>query len=468
MDRLEREVLARLPLAEAVLLVWSHLADETFLTDLFEAHRGRCYQKVLTFPVLVSLIADALLEHGGSGRQSFERAAEEGQLQASIQAAYGKLGRLPIPLSEALLAYGTERLRTLLPGSTPSPVPVSLRDFSVVVLDGKAIKKVAKRLKPLRGVTGGVLGGKALVALALDSGLAVAMSAHPDGEANEIRLVPEVLPQVRRVVSGTRLWVADSQFCDLEQTGRFTAEGDHFLVRYHPKVQFHADPERPAGCGRDRRGLTYVEEWGWLGGERDRRRRYVRRITLQRPGQEDVIVVTDLVDADRYPAVDLLELYLGRWGIERMFQQVTEVFQLQRLIGGTPQATVFQCAFCLVLYNVIQVVRAHVAETRGYEPEQISTEKLFTDVQRELIAWSVLVDPPVRVAAFERPKTAPLIIGRLKELLGSVWSDRWLKAPAKKCSPPPSRRTLPGNHSSVHRILEEHRNQRKVVQQPKG
>lgn len=466
MDRLEREVLARLPLAEAVLLVWSHLADETFLTDLFEAHRGRCYQKVLTFPVLVSLTADALLEHGGSGRQSFERAAEDGQLQASIQAAYGKLGRLPIPLSEALLAHGTERLRALFPDGTPSPVPRSLRGFSAVILDGKAIKRVAKRLKPLRGVAGGVLGGKALVALAPDSGLAVAMSAHPDGEANEIRLVPEVLPQVRRVVPGTRLWVADSQFCDLDQAGRFTAEGDHFLVRYHPKVQFHPDPDRPAGGGRDRRGLTYVEGWGWLGSERDRRRRYVRRITLQRPGQEDVAVVTDLVDAGLYPAVDLLELYLGRWGIERMFQQVTEVFRLRRLIGGTPQATVFQCAFCLLLYNVIQVVRAHVAAARGDEPERISAEKLFTDVQRDLIAWSVLVDPPVRVAGIERPRTAPLITRRLKDLLGSVWSDRWLKAPVKKCSAPPVRRKLPGNHGSVHRILEGHRIQQKVVQQP--
>src|SRR5512147_2345080 len=102
MDRLGREVIARLPLAEAVLLVWSHLADETFLSELFETHRGRCYQKILTFPVLVSLIAEALLEHGGSGRQSFERAAEEGQLQASIQAAYGKLGRLLPCLSAAL------------------------------------------------------------------------------------------------------------------------------------------------------------------------------------------------------------------------------------------------------------------------------------------------------------------------------------------------------------------------------
>jgi Transposase DDE domain len=467
MERLERDVLARVPLAEAVLLVWSHLADEPFLRDLFQRQRGRCYQKVLSFPVLVSLIADALLEHGGSGRQSFERAVEDGQLQASIQAAYGKLGRLPIPLSEAFLAQGTERLRALFPEGIASPLPSSLRGFSVVVLDGKAIKQVAKRLKPLRGVTGGVLGGKALVALALDSGLAVAMSAHPDGEINEIRLVPDVLPQVRQAVSGTRLWVADRQFCDLEQTARFTAEGDHFLVRYHPKVQFHADPTRPAQCGRDRRGHNYVEEWGWLGSERDRRRRYVRRITLERPGQEDVILVTDLIDPLLAPAVDLLELYLGRWGIERMFQQVTEVFRLQRLIGGSPQATVFQCAFCLLLYNVVQVVRAYVAVARGYEPERISTEKLFYDVQRELITWSVLGEPVVRVTGFERPGTVSMLMRRLKDLLGAVWTDRWLKASVKKCSSPPTRRKLRGGHSSVHRILENHRNQRKVVQQPR-
>ena len=150
-----------------------------------------------------------------------------------------------------------------------------------------------------------------------------------------------------------------------------------------------------------------------------------------------------------------------------MFQQVTEVFQLQRLIGGTPQATVFQCAFCLLLDNVIQVVRSHVAVARGYEPERVSTEKLFGDVQRELIAWSVLVHPSARVAGFERPGPAPLIAGRLKDLLASVWSDRWLKAPNKKCSAPPTRRKLPDNHSSVHRILEGHRNQRKAVQQPR-
>ena len=39
-----------------------------------------------------------------------------------------------------------------------------------------------------------------------------------------------------------------------------------------------------------------------------------------------------------------------------MFQQVTDVFALKRLIGGSPQAGVFQLAFCLLLYNMIHVL----------------------------------------------------------------------------------------------------------------
>jgi hypothetical protein len=54
-------------------------------------------------------------------------------------------------------------------------------------------------------------------------------------------------------------------------------------------------------------------------------------------------------------------VYRLRWGIEGVFQQVTEVFGLARLIGKTAAATVFQLAFCLVLYNLTQALRGCVA-----------------------------------------------------------------------------------------------------------
>jgi hypothetical protein len=77
---------------------------------------------------------------------------------------------------------------------------------------------------------------------------------------------------------------------------------------------------------------------GLAGGEKNKDRRYVQRIVLARAGEEDLVLITDLLEAKQIPATDLLGLYRERWGIERMFQQVTEGFGLEGLIGNTPQS----------------------------------------------------------------------------------------------------------------------------------
>jgi hypothetical protein len=452
-----REVLTRLPLAEAVMWVWRWLADEAFLQDLFARHRGRGYEQVIRFPILVQLIADALLEHRGSGRQSFQRGQEQGQLETSLQAAYEKLGRVPLGLSEAMLAAGTERLRPVYPAGAQLAVPPAVQTFAVVVVDGKAIKRVAKRLKALWGRKGGVLGGKALVALELRSGLAIAMATAADGETNEAKLVPALAPQVRAHLAGPRLWVGDRQLCDLTQPTVFAAEEDHFVVRYHPKTPFYADPEKPLQEGTDSEGREWHEAWGWLGGARNPRRRYVRRITLVRPGAEAVCLVTDLLAAEHYPATELLALYRLRWGIEEVFQQVTEVFHLQALIGTTPQGTVFQFAFCLLLYNLLQVVRAYLAAAQARPAPTISLELLFNDVHRQLIALSELVAHPVVAGLFDPLPDGATLRRRLAQLLGTVWTPRWLKSPPRKRKPPARSIPSAGNHTSVYRLLEAYR-----------
>lgn len=208
------DVLARMPLAEAVLTLWNWVADPVFLDQVFDDHRGRCYHKILSFSHMVSLIRDALLEHVGSGRKSFEHASERHEMQTSFNAAYGKLGRIPISVSAAFLAGCTTRLREIFPQTemAQTPIPDSLKSYTVIIGDGKVIKNVAKRLKPLRGVPGGLLGGRSLVALAPRTGLALTIHAEPDGESNETRFVKDLVPKVRELVAGRRLWVADSGF----------------------------------------------------------------------------------------------------------------------------------------------------------------------------------------------------------------------------------------------------------------
>lgn len=319
-DDFATDVLQRLPLAEAVLLLWQWQADDPVLDHLFQDQRQAAYTKQLRFATLVHLLADALLEHGGSGRQSFQRGQERGELTVSIQAAYQKLGRLPLAVSEAFLATSTQRLLQLLPPgqAADTPLPQSLRTFDVMAVDGKVIKGVPKRLRPLRPSPGGVLGGKALVAWHLSSGLAVAMASDADGQTNETKLLPQLLPQVRPHFAAV-LWLADRQFGNPAQAAAFTARAsDRFVVRHDGKTAFAADPDRPVQRGQDGRGRTYEQDWGVLGGPANKQPRYVRRIRLDRPDAEPIVLVTDLLDAQAYPAADLLELYLTRWGIERV------------------------------------------------------------------------------------------------------------------------------------------------------
>jgi hypothetical protein len=431
-----------------------------FLLSVFARHRGLGYEKEISFGVLVQLIADALLEHQGSGRKSFERGREQGLLTASVQAAYQKLGRVPLGLSEVWLAESTARMRPVYPGAAQVSVPAALQGVAVIIVDGKAIKRVAKRLKPLQGRKGGVLGGKALVALELRSGLVVAMATHPDGETNEAKLVPAVLPQVRAQVAGTRLWVADRQFCDLTQTAAFASGADHFLVRYHPKTHFCPDPTRPVQRGQDAQGRAWVQDWGWLGCEQAKHRRFVRRLTLYRPGEETIILLTELLDAAQVPANDLFELYLARWSIERVFQQITEVFHLQTLIGTTPQGTVFQLAFCLLLYNLVQVVRAYVATAQARPVPTISTELLFEDVHRQLVAFTELVLPVQVEPLVPVLPSVEELRARLTRLLATVWTARWLKAPPKKRKASAPRTPIRGNQTSVYRLVTAYHKQR--------
>jgi hypothetical protein len=454
-DGWRQAVIERLPLAESVLHVWSYLTDESFLSDLYERYRGRTYCGVLSFESMVGLVGDALLEHHGSGHRAIRQAERQDALDVSMEAVYAKLRRVPQALSHGFLAEGTQRLRSVR-ALIPDALPVSLRGFEVLAIDGKTIKRAAKRLIAARKFRGSVLGGKTLVALCLKTQLAVAMSSHLDGETNDPPLVPELLLQVRTALPGSRLYVLDRQFCDLKVPKLLTQDGDHFLVRYHQKNTFTPDSQQPSRTGKDQHGREFTDEVGWLGRPDHKGRLYVRRIHLRRPGEdEDLIVITDLLDSETYPAVDLLELYRQRWGIERVFQQITEVFHLRHLIASTPEGTIFQCAFCLLLYNLLQVQRSYLSEARCLPPERISVENVFYDVQRQLIAWNELLGTAWTARHFEPKPTAAAVSARLRLLLARAWKDEWLTAPPKKRWSPPASPSIAGGHTSVYRLIQK-------------
>lgn len=453
-------VLERLPLADGVWRVLHYVMDDSWLDHVWKHNRGRCYERDLKFCTLARLITDALLEHDGSGRQSFERAQEAGTLEVSIGSTYEKLGNLPVPLSEAMLGQGTARLHTLLPVDPtidPHPLPSCWDGFEVFSADGKAIKHVQRLLKPLRGLQAGILGARASVALNLRTDTAFDMVGHLDGEAGEAALTVELLPKMAAAAAG-KPWLAvlDRLYCNLRFPRRVLLAGGHFLIRYCSNTAFVADPARPAQESRDARGRRIVQEWGRLGKTAGDRALSVRRITVHLANGKELGVITDLLDEVAFPAEDMLATYHKRWGIETVFHQITEVFSLKHLISSSPQATLFQLSLCLLMYNTLQVVRAHLAVHQKCEAKKISNEKLFYDVKRQLVSVSELVAVPDLLRLLGEVPTAVDLRDHLSENLGKAWSNRWWKAPSSGGGGHKKAKTrVLGNHTSTYRVLQQ-------------
>ena len=470
MDGFQKELLNRLPLAQASMRVAGYALDPAGLADVYKAHRGSCYESILTFEGLVRLVLDALAVYGGSGNQAFNAASARGDLPVAKANVYGKLGRISEGLSMALLEHGSARLSELFPVDRPAmQCPTSLRDWKIVAFDGKKIKNATKRLKPLRKVPGKLLGGKLLVLMDVETGLVLCMNADPDGERNDVPLVPAAVEQLRRRVSEPVFWMGDRQFGNLEIPQLLSAkEGDSFLLRCPKTLKLQPDPKRKQNEFQDDDHRTVVQEWGWIGAPHDPRRRYVRRITLER-AKDPVILITDLLDDDKVPGQHLLDIYRQRWGIERVFQQVTEVFNLQTLIGSSPQAMIFQASLCFMLYNIVQVVRAYLAEDGEQPIERVSSEKLFWAVRDELAAWSRLGDARTMADALGlEPALSAVPANMIRWLRSTVhqrWTEQYLKAPPKrKKSPPEPAPKVPkghGGHTSTYRVLQADRDARR-------
>lgn len=459
MDAFDVELMRRSPLAACVLEVSDFLFSDDLLKSIWEAHRGRCYQDVLRFDDFVRLMRDALIDHGGSAHQLFLRLERDDAQPVDESNFYRKLSRTPVGLSRALLRQCTARLSELMPANVVT-LAGCFDGFEVIVGDGKQIKNagsglrppLAKRLAPTRGYSGKLIGAKALVAMNARSGMAVAMSDSLDGMSNDVPLVPALMEQLREIIARPILSIWDRQFDDVTTLRHLSARaGDAFVVRL--KQQNHTFCVESEIQTTDAQGRAVRDEIGLLG--KGNRALRVRRITLSRApdqGEEDVVLLSNLLERDVFPAAQLLELYRRRWGIEQIFQQVTETFSLEHLIGCTPRAVLLQFAYCLLLYNLVQLIKAYVADDGKVLASVVSTFYLFNDIRRELAAWAYHGEGTWP----RQQRDAAQMRQRLRELLAGSWNEiAYTKAADKKPRPkrPPPQR-LQGGHSSVQRMLD--------------
>ena len=475
----EGRCLAGQPLAQALLLQFWAMWSPSQLERLYEENRGRSYERKLSFASLVDMMVKVMVTKGGSFWRVLRKASHSGELKASYQAVYGKIGRMPLRVSEALVRHSAEVLEELGGAAlacAETEIPESLQEFEVVVFDGKTIKHVPHRPKSVRVYSGKVLGSRLVVALDMRRGLVRAIAASKDGYEGETNLVPRVLEQVRAQMAGRRLLsVVDRGYCDSVQFRRFTAGEGEILVRHRRSIKFERDESVAVREGEMEDGRRYWEEWGWLGGAK--RGVYVRRIELEQVEDEEekeenekkkkkkedpFALVTSLLDAERYPAEDLLCLYEKRKRIETVFQHMSLVFGVNEVISCTPCGTVFQAALTLVLYNALLVLICFIALWRALRAEQLSLRTICEDVRDQLVVWRCSGGSVERLERDLAGVGLEEVRARVAKLTRMQWDPSWIKQPTTYPRPPKPPRVYPrGGAVSLSRAEEALKRQRR-------
>ena len=279
--------------------------------------------------------------------------------RALSQALYETLeGSEPLfPLVAAIFTRFTARLLRAVPCRyAAETAPLQARFAGLCVVDGSRLAAIAHRLKLLWPERAVVLPGCLLAVYDVGRGLCRTLTFCADAAAAELtraRAIVATLPRDTLVLAdrlyGTGVWFA-----------ALAAQGCWGVVRYNRRLGLHKLRRlrrRPYRRGR-------LEDWLVEAGGSRRAPQLLRYIRWRR-GATVHAVLTNVLDPRRLAATEALALYPRRWSIERLFFDLKEVLNLNRVYA----------AGCV--YNAMRVAQAEVAEAVGLAPEAISPAKFF-------------------------------------------------------------------------------------------
>lgn len=135
------------------------------------------------------------------------------------------------------------------------------------------------------------------------------------------------------------------------------------------------------------------------------------RFRVNEPGVRcsEITLMTTLLDAARYPAAEIAELYRARWRIEQNMRHLKRTMNMERLKCETVEGVRRELMGFALVYNAVCVCRALAAEAQGVPPLRIS----FIDTLRWMVRTSggiprrVELPGPLQVLPLRKPRTHP-------------------------------------------------------------
>ena len=243
------------------------------------------------------------------------------------------------------------------------------RFAAMVVVDGSHLAAIAHRLKLLWPERAVVLPGCLLAVYDVGRGLCRTLAFCADAAAGELARAQRALGTLPR----DTLVLADRLYGNAVWFAALGAQGCWGLVRRNRRLGLR---QRQRLSRRQVQGGRLTDWLVEAGGSRSTLPQRLRYIRWQR-GATVRAVLTNVLDPTRLSAAEALALYPRRWTIERLFFDLKEVLNLNRVYAGNPNAVAMQVYAAGCVYNALRVAQAEVAAAAGLAPEAISPAKFF-------------------------------------------------------------------------------------------
>lgn len=119
-----------------------------------------------------------------------------------------------------------------------------------------------------------------------------------------------------------------------------------------------------------------------------------RAIAYQREGAEPQMLLTSLLDNERYPAAEIVALYHERWEIELGYDEIkTEMLEREEALRSKSPAAIAQELWGLLLvYNLVRLEMERTAEEAQVEPVRISFVAALRLIRDEWL-WCAVASP---------------------------------------------------------------------------
>ncbi len=266
------------------------------------------------------------------------------RIEASPEAFFQRCRDLrPAFFAEVFQRFTTRLVTAVPPRYAAEVAPVRARFTAIVILDGSRLAAIAHRLKLLWNERAVVLPGCLLGVYDLGRGLCRQLTFCADAAASEMTRAKAAVAALGpdTLILGDRLYGTADFFAALAHQHCWG------VVRRNRQLSLHKLQRL-----RKRRihgGL--LEDWLVRAGTGASAPRQVLRYIRWRRGGTRYEVLTNVLAPARLSAEEALDLYPYRWSVERMFFDLKEVLNLNRLYAANPNAVAMQVYAAAIVYN---------------------------------------------------------------------------------------------------------------------